>query len=311
MSRKLRFVPEPGQLVLVTNRCAEARFFLKPSSELNDRVIGVLGRAQRRCGVEIVLAIVLSSHFHLLVVVKDAKQLAEFMHFVDTNLAKVTSRLLGRIGPFWQDRYHDVLVANQEEDQVAVLRYVLEQGCKEGLVMSPLDWPGVQSTRAILEGQPLRGTWIDRTALYEANRNQGKPPREKDFSTTETLHFSPLPCWKHLSEDGYRARIGDLVDTITAETRKRHRLAGTRPLGARRICRKKPEFKPREAKKSLARQVRTATTEARRLLIEAYRAFVRSFRAAAERLKAHGDLSGFPPGSFPPGGPFVPLLEPG
>ena len=47
MSRSIRFNPEGGALVEVTDRTAQARLLLGPSWELNEIVIGVLGRAQR------------------------------------------------------------------------------------------------------------------------------------------------------------------------------------------------------------------------------------------------------------------------
>jgi hypothetical protein len=47
MSRKLRFIPEGGSLVEVTNRTIQGRLLLRPSPQLNDILLGVLGRAQR------------------------------------------------------------------------------------------------------------------------------------------------------------------------------------------------------------------------------------------------------------------------
>jgi hypothetical protein len=37
------------------------------------------------------------------------------------------------------------------------LRYLLEQGCKEGLVRSPRQWPGATGIEALLSGRPLDG----------------------------------------------------------------------------------------------------------------------------------------------------------
>jgi len=54
MSRKLRFVPEGGALVEVTCRTIQGRLLLRPSQQLNDIILGVLGRAQARYPLEIV-----------------------------------------------------------------------------------------------------------------------------------------------------------------------------------------------------------------------------------------------------------------
>jgi hypothetical protein len=47
MARRLRFVPPEGALVEVTCRTIQSRFLLTPSAELNEIILGVLGRAQR------------------------------------------------------------------------------------------------------------------------------------------------------------------------------------------------------------------------------------------------------------------------
>jgi hypothetical protein len=37
------------------------------------------------------------------------------------------------------------------------------------------------------------------------------------YATAETVTFSPIPCWAHLSPELYRARIAELVESIEAE----------------------------------------------------------------------------------------------
>ena len=53
MSRKLRFIPEGGAVVEATSRTIQGRLLLRPSPQLNEIVIGVLGRAQRLYPLEI------------------------------------------------------------------------------------------------------------------------------------------------------------------------------------------------------------------------------------------------------------------
>src|SRR5881227_3523096 len=48
MARKLRFIPAPHTLVSITGRTIQGRFLFKPGSAFNDRLLGILGRAQRR-----------------------------------------------------------------------------------------------------------------------------------------------------------------------------------------------------------------------------------------------------------------------
>jgi REP element-mobilizing transposase RayT len=92
MSRSLRFVPRKECLFEVTVRTVQARLLLRPSVALNEIILGVLGRAQRKYGVDLCSFAFLSTHFHLLVKVKDAKQIADFMCYLNSNLAREVCR---------------------------------------------------------------------------------------------------------------------------------------------------------------------------------------------------------------------------
>ena len=55
MSRQLRFMPPEGSgLVEVTTRTVHGRFLLAPSGELNDLILGALGRAQELYSVRLI-----------------------------------------------------------------------------------------------------------------------------------------------------------------------------------------------------------------------------------------------------------------
>jgi len=312
MARKLRYVPPGGFQVEAGLRCQEGRYFLRPSRQLNELIVGVLARAQRRTSVQVSGVVVLSNHLHLSLWAVDTEKLSDFMEYVGGNLAREVNRLLGRSGPVWASRYTDILVAEEEAIQVARLRYFLEQGCKEGLVSSPRHWPGIHLASAILSGRPLGGIWIDRTGLYNAGRGTGKRPRLVDFKKSETLELAPLPCWAHLSSEDYRQRVKELVEEIEVETAERHRINGTRPAGRRAVLAKSPRYRPKKVKKRPAPLVLAASKEARKKIRAAYREFLRQFRAAAERLQEIDPDYGFPESAQPPALPFVPpILKPG
>lgn len=308
MGRRLRFVKPGGCLVEVTNRTIQGRFLLRPSSELNDLALGVLGRAQRLYGVEIHAFVVLSNHFHLLLTVESAYQLARFMAYFQGNLAKEAGRLHRWRGPFWHRRYQHVLVSDEEVAQVARLRYILENGCKEELVASPLEWPGVSSAQALLFGRELRGVWIDRTGEHRASVGSRAEARSQ-FRESEIVILTPIPCWKGLEPSLLRKRINNLVVEIETETDARHRAEGTRPLGVRRVLLQDPHGKPVRSKWSPAPMFHCASKGARNLLMEAYASFCVAYSQAARRWQ-RGDLNPrFPDGSFPPPFPFQNLSQ--
>ncbi len=304
MARRVRFVSPQGSLVEVTVRTAQSEFLLRPSPSLNDLAGGVFGRAQAKVPVRVHAAIVMSSHFHLLLSVDDARQMADFMAYVDTNLALEVNRLHGRRGPVWERRYQAILVSDEEAAQVERLRYLLAHGVKEGLVAHARDWPGIHSAREILGDEPIRGHWFDRTQEFAA-RNRGEDFDRLKYATEETLVLSPLPCWADLTPEAYRQRVGELVESIETEAAVALAESGRIPLGAAAVLRESHEAKPIKPKRSPAPLYHAATRAVRKAFWEAYATFVAAFREASERLRAGDRQARFPLGSFPPRLPFV------
>jgi transposase IS200 family protein len=124
---------------------------------LNEMIVGALGRAQRLYQVTCHLVVFVSNHFHALLSVDDAEQLAQFMNYVNAKIAREVADLVDWPDKVWARRYQSIPVSNEEKAQVARLRYGLSHGVKEGLVGKAAEWPGVNCVRAILEDQPLKG----------------------------------------------------------------------------------------------------------------------------------------------------------
>ena len=292
----------------VTCRTLQGRFLLKPTPELNSIVIGVLSRAQRLYPVEIHAFVFLSNHYHLLLSVKSAFQLAQFMNYLNSNLAREAGRMYGWREKFWSRRYQAIVISGEEAAQIDRFRYLLSHGCKEGLVGRPEDWPGAQCVKALTDGQPLRGLWFDRTREYAA-RSRGETFHHLKYTTQEAVELQPLPCWKHISERSYRRRARELVAAIEAETADRHGRENSLPLGVEAVLSQEPHHRPRKLKRANAPAFHAATKGVRKDLVEAYGWFVAAYREAAEMLQKGRSDAVFPCGSFPPRLPFVALIS--
>src|SRR6266545_3104796 len=288
MSRHLRFIPDGGALVEVTCRTVQGRLLLCPSSQLNDIILGVLGRAQRKHPVEIVGYVFASNHFHCLLRVENAKQLSDFMCFFNSNLAKEIGRRTG-----WK-----------EEVRIARLKYVLSHGVKEGLVGRVEEWPGVHCAVPLMTGATVEGTWFDRTLEYNA-RLRREDFEARKYAFPQEVILSQLPCWRHLDPESYRSRIAQLVQEINSTARRDREAKGIKPLGPKTILAQNPFDRPEAPKKSPAPLFHAFRREARKALWEAYSWFVAAFREAAEKLRAGDCAAKFPIGSFPPHLPFI------
>ncbi|MGE0641870.1 MAG: transposase [Thermoanaerobaculia bacterium] len=307
MGRRLRFIPA-GSLVEVTCRTIQGRYLLQPEPRIADLCRGVLARAARLYPVDVHAFAFLANHYHLLLTVSDAQRLAAFMNYLNSNLAREVGRAVRWRERFWGRRYQAIPISAEEPAQVERLVYVLRQGTKEGLVLKPTDWPGATSVRSLLTGEPIRGTWIDRTSEYQAART-GKRYDPRAFAETEAIELRPLPCWTNSSSTAYRARIKELVSAIERETAQALESREREPLGAERVARQNPHDAPNQLKKSPAPLVHAASAAARKAFRRAYRAFANAYRRASERFRASkGRLERFeffPEGSFPPPGPFL------
>ena len=307
MSTIPRYLPPGKFLADITQRCLLGHYLLKPGKRLNLLVAGVVAKALEKYPVELIGLAVPSNHYHALVAGNSQEDLSAFMNFVAGNVAKEAGRLHGWKGRLWEGRYRCIPVTEEEAIQVARLKYLLSQGCKEGLVASPRQRPGVHCAKALMTGQGIPGVWVDRTALYNARRR--KKDRENirpiDFEEDVLVTFAPLPCWAHLAPEAYQQRIRNLVEEIEGETAAMHRRNGTQPLGRRAILARNPHHRPESLKKSFAPKVHAATTAAREAFLQGLRLFLLAYRAASERFRAGDLLVEFPDGCFRPHGPFV------
>jgi len=289
----------------LTSRTLHGRFLLRPGRRLNELLLGVLGRAQRLYAVELYGAAFLSNHFHLLVRVETPGQLSGFMQYFKGNLAKEAGRLYGWRERFWGRRYRPIQVSDEEAAQVARLRYILCQACKDGLVSSPFEWPGVSCARALISGMPLTGLWYDRTRQFYARR-RGEGANDSNFASTEIVIFLPLPCWSHLSAEEYQAAMRQIVREIEKETAEAHAASGTTPLGATEILRQAPHQRPSRSCRTPAPSFHAASRAARGSLAKAYALVYAAYREASDKLRRGLGPVEFPPGCFPP---RLPLLD--
>ena len=304
MGRKLRYAPEGGALFEITDRTIQGRPLFRPSPELNEIVLGVLGRAQRLHEVSLCSFVMLSGHYHMLVRVKDARQLAKFMQYFNGNLAKEIARLTDWKATTFPRRYEAIQVSDEEAAQVERLRYHLAHGVKEDLVERVDQWPGVHCARALIKGEPLEGYWFNRSQEYAA-QVRGQVFGKYEYAEKETVVFDPLPCWSHLPVEEQRRRVAELVQEIEEEARIRREAAGIKPLGVKAILVQDPTSRPKKLKKSPSPFVHAATKAMRRELWVAYAWFVAAYRDAAEKLRAGDRDPPFPAGCFPPALPFV------
>ncbi len=303
MGRPLRR-QAPGQYYLITSRCHQARFFLRPDRSLNHAVLEWLTRAQHRFPELRILAVcVLSNHLHL--VVHDRKgQLAAWASYFLGNLARAVNRLRGRSGVFFERRYAAEPILD-DEALVDRLVYTVTNPVAAGLCRRSDQWPGIVLFARGSRRQEIPVSWTDRDRERRERartRHRGEaPPGSETFRVDSHLVIDPMVTERGGSGDaglmvGIEAREGELA----AERGQ----AGLRPLGRSRVLSQSWHAAPRHPKRGRRPLCHAADPALRERFREAFRAFVDLYREASERLR-EGVSTAFPDWSFPPGSPLV------
>lgn len=307
--RPLRFLPLGGGLVEVTTRTVHGRLLLKPTPECKEIIEGVLGRALwKNPRIGLVGYSFLSNHGTLLLTTPDEQALSAFMDHLNSNLARELGRLFDWPEHFWGRRYRAIYVGTGRWVQVDRMKYLLSQGCKEGLVACAADWPGAFSVQALTTGIVEKGIWFDRTAEFRARR-RGKNPGRYTHSIEYPLVHVPLPCWANFTPAERQARARELVAEVEAEAAERNKKLGRRPMGRKKILEQDPHSKPMQSDRSPAPLSHGNALE-REDFKKLYWAFVKAYRAASARLRSGilPALCEFPPRSFFPRIPSTVVL---
>jgi REP element-mobilizing transposase RayT len=289
----------PHNLVEITIRCIQSRFLLRPSEELNQLLLGVLGRALALYpGIRLYAFKALSNHIHFILSSPDLLTLASFMNHVMSNIAREAGRLHRWRDKFWARRYRMISIEDNHE-LYARLHYLFSHGCKENLVAEPLNWPGVSSDRALAFGEHLEGVWYDRARFYDKER-RGNQCRLQDFAIRYPVPLSPLPGFEEMPDEKAQKYFFELFENIKEETWHRHVDQGTSPIGKKAVLAQNPHDAPRHTKRSPAPMCHASTRKRRLAYVQAYKHFVSLYRQAAAAFRRGVLNVTFPGDCFPP-----------
>ena len=135
----------PGAVYLVTRRCSQRQFLLRPSQTTNATFLFVLAAAVRRFGIRLHAFCVLSNHFYLVLTDPDAR-LPEFEQYLDSLVARAVNASLGRWESFWAPSSYSAVKLVSPQDVVEKAAYVLANPVAAGLVRHGREWPGLWSS---------------------------------------------------------------------------------------------------------------------------------------------------------------------
>jgi REP element-mobilizing transposase RayT len=276
----------PGSDYMITRRCSERRFFLRPDRDTNNAFVYCLGLAAKRANVQVLFVVAMSNHYHAGIHDPDGNfpVFAEHFHAL---LARCQNAHLGRFEAFWSSDPTSAVRLVEPADLLEKMVYAYSNPVAADLVDAIDDWPGVSSFHASMTNGLMSAT---RPAHFF--RMDGGQPDFIDIPIYRPRGFLGMPRaeWKSLVEQRVRA--------AEVEQRERRRAAGKTVLGRSAILAQDPsdssvtverrfDISPRVAAKN--RWARIQALGRSKAFLESYLSAIRSWMAGlANVIFPHG-----------------------
>jgi len=144
----------PGTTYLVTRRCSQRQFLLRPSKATTEVVGYLLAVGAERFHIELHAFCVMSNHLHLVVTDPEAR-LPAFFQFFDSMVARSMNARLGRWEHFWAPPSYSAVALQGPSDVIDKVAYLLANPVSAGLVRRGRMWPGLWSAPLQMGAEPI------------------------------------------------------------------------------------------------------------------------------------------------------------
>jgi REP element-mobilizing transposase RayT len=266
----------PGRDYMVTRRCSERRFFLRPDTDTNNAFIYCLVLAAMRAKVDVTFAVAMSNHHHTGIHDPDGNFPIFTEHFHGL-LARCQNAYLGRFEGFWSSEPTSVVHLVEPNDILDKMTYAFTNPAAADLVDAVEEWPGVATFQATITGGHLTAT-----RPKHFFRDDGNMPEVVSMRIARPHGFEDL------GQSEWASLVTERVRSAEAENRRRRAAKGITVLGRGRILAQKPfacpeshaprfQLSPRVAAKS--KWARTETLRRNRGFVDKYRDAFRSHMA--------------------------------
>ena len=274
----------PGQLLLITRRCTQRQFLLRPDKETSQVFTYCLAHAAQKFGITVLLSTMVSNHHHTIVWDPSGLEVPFREHF-----HKLTAKALNARWGRWENLWSSVepsVVVLRAEDLLEKLVYVATNPVKDHLVERVHHWPGTAFVRALLERQTIT---VKRPRFFFTK--DGTMPEELDLTLELPAH---LPGRDELLAALSR-RIEEEEERLIAERQRK----GRRVLGRRRVLRQWWSDRPagREPRRVLNPRVANSDKWLRIAHLQSNKQWQADYRVAYKAMAA-GQTYAFPHGTY-------------
>ena len=278
----------PGQTLMVTRRCTQRQFLLRPDPVTNDAVLYCVGVAAERHGIELHGVTCMSNT--LCINCRDVRgEGPDFRQYLLSLLARFMNVHRSRWEAFWSSDEPSVVEICDAESELGMLVYNLTDPVRQQLVDKVHNWPGVSSLAYQLSGKPVRAK-----RPKKFFRKNGKMPAEVE------LRFVPPPGWAHLAHDEWSKLLGERVRAVEAEAADKRCKDGSRIAGRKAVLRRSPYSCPGTSppRRNLNPRVACRNEHKRLAAMDRLKCFLRSYKQALEQWAAGVRDVLFPAGTW-------------
>jgi len=275
----------PNRFWMLTRRCTQRMFLLRPDDEMNNAFLYCVIEAALKFDIQLLLPQMMSNHHHT--PFHDPRGNAvEFYHRFHTHLAKCANALRGRWENMWSSEPVCLVELADAAAVVDKLVYTATNPVKDGLVEKVHQWPGPRTVNALLEGRTLRARRP--SFLF---RDDGDMPEEVELTLA-------LP--QELGDpEQILAELRHRIAEVEAAAARERQQTGRRVIGRRRVLRQSWRDNPTsyEPRRNLRPRVAGRSKWARIEALQRNREFHKRYQAA-RALWLAGEPVLFPAGTY-------------
>jgi hypothetical protein len=273
-----------NRFYLITRRCTQRQYYLRPDAETNNAFIYCLVEAALRYKIQVVLTVAESNHHHTVIHDRYGRY-PQFIEHFHKMFARCQNARLGRCENLWSNAEPGVTELLDRAAILEKLAYVAANPVKDNLVERATQWPGANGYVHLLSGRPLRA----RRPRYFFDW-KGSMPVEVSMPLVIPDELGPA---KQVI-----AELRELVTAIESKMRDQRKETGRRVVGRRQVLKQSWHDAPKSIEPRRALRPRFAgTPEIRVAALLSFREFLADYRSARKAWIA-GERVAFPPGTY-------------
>jgi putative transposase len=278
----------PGTTLLLTRRCTQREFLLRPSSTTNNILGYVMAYAADIFKIEVHAFAFMSNHVHIVATDRDGRS-PQFMHWFGEFSAKCINRLHARKEAVWAPGSYNAVSLEGPEAVLAAIAYTIVNPVNAGLVNTIRKWPGLVSLPTMIGGKSLEFT---RPTIFF--RKNSKLPRRQSMGVVRPPAFDNYTDAEFVELLAERVRQHEIqIHTLFKQENRRF-------LGRKRILTQSPFIRAvsDEPRRRAVPRLSCKSAHARIELLHRLKAFLQQYRRALIRYRLNEHDVCFPIGTY-------------